>query len=173
MLVHAAGDIAASDTELFSARIPMINLSSFDSAVHMLLAEWTLVPAHLFAVLRCHIRLWRARFVLAGGVCSGSLRTHGTRCAIWQSLFAALHFWGECTRGFLLGPCQNFLTHFVYDGLLPSAFLAPPQWCQPLVRATRNLTHQGQADARVAKLRALNVIAAFLPSTKLCMWFSL
>ena len=46
MLVHAAGDIAASDTELFSARIPMMNLSSFDNAVHMLLAEWTLVPAH-------------------------------------------------------------------------------------------------------------------------------
>jgi len=73
----------------------------------------------------------------------GSTRAHTTCCAIWQSLFAALHFLGERVRGFLPCPFQNFLAHFVYDGLLPSTFLTPPQRCQPLVRATGNLTHQG------------------------------
>ena len=119
VLVNAAGDICRQRHGTYSRTHTddqFVTVSN--SAVHMLLAEWTLVPAHLFAGLRCRSRLWRARFVLAGGVCSGSLRTQGTRCAIWQSLFAALHFWGECNRGFLLGPCQNFLTHFVYDGLL-------------------------------------------------------
>jgi len=52
--VNAAGDIAANDMELSPARKHMINLPSFDSAVRMLLAEWTLVSVHLFAVLRFH-----------------------------------------------------------------------------------------------------------------------
>ena len=41
VLVNAAGDIAASDTELSPTRKHMINLPSSNSAVHMLLAEWT------------------------------------------------------------------------------------------------------------------------------------
>jgi hypothetical protein len=143
VFVNAAGDKAANDTEKFSARERVINLPSLHSAFHMLLAEWTLVPADLFAVLCCHIRLWWAWFLVAGCACGGSLRAHGTCGAIWQSVFAALHVLGERNRGFLPGPFQNFLAHFVYDGLLPSTFLAPPQRCQPFVRATGNLTHQG------------------------------
>ena len=124
--MNPAGDTAADDTEKFPACKRMINLPSFDSAVHMLLAEWTLVPARLFAGLACHIRLWWARFFLAGGASGGIITVHTSRCAVWTLLFAALHVLGERNRGFLPGPFQNFLAHFVYDGLLPSTFLAPP-----------------------------------------------
>ena len=141
--MNTAGDTAAADAEKFPARKRMINFPSFDTAVHMFLAEWTLVPVQLFAGLRFHIRLWWAWFLVAGCACGGSRMAHGTCGAIWQSVFAALHVLGERNRAFLLGLCQNFTADFVYYGLLTSTCLAPSQRCQPLVCATGNSTHQG------------------------------
>ena len=65
--------VSGIHTEPFPACKGMVNLPVLHCAVDTFLAEWTLVPVHLFAVLRFQARLWRARFFLAGGLCGGSI----------------------------------------------------------------------------------------------------